>query len=236
MSLFGAVADSYVATPSSAFHDAVLALAPDIYGRHGEASGTTLVDSSGNSRNGTYANVTLGAASLLPSESDTAATYDGATSQGVVTYASWMNATAALSLYVVAKTSSTALQSLLDRDETNPINKRVWQLRLETSGALSFFKTNGTVASATSPASGYNDGVPHHFGATYDGTNIRLYVDGAKVATAACGSLGTQAASLRVGVHNANVQSAWFNGTIDDWFVKNAVLSDADFAALYAAR
>lgn len=48
------------------------------YWRHGESSGTTAVDASGNGRNGTYASVTLGTAGLLVGDTNTAATFSTA--------------------------------------------------------------------------------------------------------------------------------------------------------------
>jgi hypothetical protein len=106
---------------------------------------------------------------------------------------------------------------------------------------LQFIKIGGTggIVTSTSPASTYADGNVHHFGFSYDGTSIRLYVDGVKVqTTAAAGTLGTAPYGITVGVDagQAGGANSWFSGVIDDWFVKNAVLSDTDFAAIYAVR
>ena len=69
----------------------VLADTPLAYYRLGEASGTTLVDSSGNARDGTYAgSPTLGAASLLVSDpSNTAVSFDGVNDIATVASATW---------------------------------------------------------------------------------------------------------------------------------------------------
>jgi hyaluronoglucosaminidase len=211
-------------------------LGPAIYGRHNEASGTTLTDYSGNGHNGTYSGtgITLGATSLIPSEpNDTAATYASG-GIGTVPYASWLDASTALSLYAVIKTTSTGIDAILDRDDGSSL--RVYQFRLN-NGALEFVKIGGTggVVTSTSPASTYKDGVAHHVGATYDGANIRLYVDGVKVqTTAAAGNLGTAAKSLNTGVNAGSFNQ--FVGTFDDWAVFNTVLADADYASLYASR
>jgi len=62
----------------SAYSDAVLADMPVRYYRLGDSSGTTAVDSSGNSQDGTYTGgVTLGASGAIQGDADTAATFDG---------------------------------------------------------------------------------------------------------------------------------------------------------------
>ncbi len=63
----------------SFYSDTVLADTPFAYWRKGESSGTTMNDSSGNARNGTYGSIpTLGVAGALTSDpADTAVGYDG---------------------------------------------------------------------------------------------------------------------------------------------------------------
>lgn len=220
-----------------AFKDVVLnAIQPDVYGRSGELFGTTLIDSSGFDHHGTLQSPTLGAASLVPSQADNAAiTYAGSSgSYGQVPYASWMDAPSAVSLYVVCQTSASgSLQALIDRDDGS--GNRVYQFRIN-SGVLEFIKIGGTggIVTCTGP-SGLADGAIHHLGASYDGTNLRVYADGVKITTtSAAGDLGTAGQRIQIGLNAGS--SAPFNGTIDDWFVKNAILSDGDFASLYAAR
>ena len=60
------VATHFAAVTGGGYSTAVLSDSPDVYYRLGDASGTTMVDSSGNSHNGTYVNVpALGHAGLL---------------------------------------------------------------------------------------------------------------------------------------------------------------------------
>lgn len=227
---------AYAARIGATFSAVLKTLGPAIYGRHNEPSGTTLTDYSGNSHNGAYSGtgITLGVAGLIPSEpTDTAATYSSG-GVGTVAYASWLDASTAVSLYAVIQTTAATNCAILDRDDGSSL--RVWQFRLN-NGTLEFIKIGGTggVVTSSSPLSTYKDGVTHHVGATYDGTNIRLYVDGVKVqTTSAVGNLGTAAKSLNVGVNAGSFNQ--FVGTIDDWAVFNTVLADADFASLYAAR
>ncbi len=66
-----------------------------------------------------------------------------------------------------------------------------------------------------------------HLAATYDGTTLRLYVNGAQVAQlAVAGSIPTSNSPLRIG-GNA-IWGEWFNGLIDEVRVYNRALSAAE--------
>jgi hypothetical protein len=66
-----------------------------------------------------------------------------------------------------------------------------------------------------------------HLALTYDGANVRLYVNGNQVASAtATGNMATSALPLRIG-GNA-VWSEWFKGLIDELRVYNRALSPAE--------
>ena len=66
-----------------------------------------------------------------------------------------------------------------------------------------------------------------HLAATYDGSQLRLYVNGTQVAqTAASGSIATSTAPLRIG-GNA-VWGEWFSGWIDEVRVYGRALSAAE--------
>lgn len=78
----------------------------------------------------------------------------------------------------------------------------------------------------------------HHIVGTYDGTNSRLYVDGALVAgpTAFSGTGGSAGVSvLQVGRSESRLSGSYFNGKIDIAAVWNTVLSAADVTDLYSS-
>lgn len=77
-------------TSNLAYTNKVKALSPIAYWPLAESGGTTITDESGNSRNGTYAAVTLGATGI--GDGRTSATFDGATSVGNVFSASFQGA------------------------------------------------------------------------------------------------------------------------------------------------
>jgi hypothetical protein len=65
-----------------------------------------------------------------------------------------------------------------------------------------------------------------HLAATYDGSNLRLYVNGALVSTAAVtGSMAASTGVLRLGGNS--VWSEWYAGLIDEVRVYNRALTQA---------
>jgi hypothetical protein len=209
-----------------------------VYLRLGEASGTTASDASGNGLDGTYnGSPTLGVTGALAGDSNTSVTLNGTSQSVTVPYNAAMTTSTALSIEAWIKTTASGYTNVLDRDV---LGDRVWQFRLN-SGKLEFVKVGGTggivTASATTPL--VNDGSWHHVAATYDGSNIRLYVDGALVKTqAASGNLGTATPRFAVGVNNSGSggsAAGWFPGSVDEAAYYTTVLSDARISAHYTA-
>lgn len=208
----------------------VLADAPRAYWRLGDASGTTMTDSSGNARHGTYfGSPTLGTVGLLTGDGDTAITFDGIDDFGHLADATWMDTGSALTVEAWIKTTATSIRQIISRDDGS--GSRSFQFR--TNGAsLEFVKiASGTVVSTISTT--INDGVRHHVVATYDGANIRLYKDGTLVqTTAATGSLDSDDV-LRVG--HRGTGSEFFSGVIDEVAYYGTALSLARIQAHYTA-
>jgi len=79
--------------------------------------------------------------------------------------------------------------------------------------------TRGTAKLAT--------GAWSHLAATYDGANLRLYVNGTLVSTkAATGAIQPGTRALRIGGNS--IWSEWFAGLIDEVRVYNRALSAAE--------
>ena len=77
-----------------------------------------------------------------------------------------------------------------------------------------------------------SEGVWHHAVATYDGSNMRVYVDGVLLNTcAATGAISTTATGIRIGAFEGNGYA--FNGNIDDVRIYNRVLLPNEVIALY---
>jgi len=77
-----------------------------------------------------------------------------------------------------------------------------------------------------------SEGVWHHAVSTYDGSNMRVYVDGVLANTCvATGAISTTAVGVRIGSFESNGYA--FKGFIDDARIYNRVLSETEIAALY---
>lgn len=217
---------------------AVAADSPAAWYRLGDASGTTMTDSSGSSRNGTYANVTLGTAGLVTGDANTAATFNGTTSTGITAYASWMNVSSALTVEGIVKmTSVTGAHPIIDRDHSGL--GRVFLFRIN-NGKLELITSGGAVGVVfCTGTTTLSTGVKYHLAGTYDGSNLRIYINGTlEKTTAASGALNTGSSSpLTVGCSYSGTTSIanFSNGIVDEAAYYTTALSGARIAAHAAA-
>jgi len=84
-----------------------------------------------------------------------------------------------------------------------------------------------------------NDGQWHHVTATYDGTNIFLYVDGTlDVSAPATGSIVPNSEPVCIGVNaqgTGGLPMYFFNGLLDEVSLYNRALTASEIQAIYAA-
>lgn len=210
----------------------VLADSPLIWLRLGELSGTSAADSSGNGRNGTHNNTpTLGVAGALAGDSDAAATFNGTNEDVSVANGSWMNTGTAMSAECWVKSTATSgVVFSRGGGTSNPFH-------ISASGAAAFLFRWGS-ASANASVSGttsVNDGQWHHVVGTFDGTTLRMYVDGVLEGSsnaASTRSLWVTSADLRVASRGT---STFMAGTIDECALYGTALSQARITAHYDA-
>jgi hypothetical protein len=216
---------AYVAT--------VLATGPLSYWRLGEASGTTAADSKGTNP-GTYiGSPTLGAPGALTGDSNTAATLNG-TSQsmqvaGLPGFGTQM---------AVGSWFKTTVRGPGTRDIVGTPGPYSFSLHENPDGSIGYnlFTAAGSGFAGMNSALAYDNGGWHLAVGTFDGTNARLYVDGALVAgpTGIGGSTWNAAASaVDIGYLNSNF--TYFAGTIDEPAIWSRALSAGEIATLYAA-
>lgn len=112
-----------------------------------------------------------------------------------------------------------------------------WRLQRNAGNDALEFAGTGLVVPSTRSGSIYgktnvNDGQWHHVTGTYDGSKIRLYVDGALDASAeAKGSIKANDKAVCIG-ENAEKTGRFWNGLIDDVRVYNYALNADEIAAL----
>jgi concanavalin A-like lectin/glucanase superfamily protein len=212
----------------------VLADHPVGYWRLGESAGVTAAADAAGSNPGTYSAVTLGTAGAVPG--DSAATFAGA---GVVTIpaTSVLDLSSALSVEAwVNPTAGSENGGIFEKTVGGRTNTQ-YLLFLE-GGAIKF---RGRLAgrSGTNTATGpaLAAGTWSHVVGTFDGATLRLYVNGALVASAGSSALasGSGAAFIgRLGAEGGSPSIYPFSGALDDVAVYNTALSPARVLAHYA--
>lgn len=163
-----------------AYRDVVLAALPALYWRLDETSGTNVADSSGNGRVGTYTNSpTLNATTLLPNDYDASAAFPQATGAYAIANAVLNTNLASVEVlwdYNGVPPGAASLDHICGFADGAGGSTYDKNILLDESGHVRFHVYDGApqdVISTHAVASG-----THHLVATYDGTNIRIYVDG----------------------------------------------------------
>jgi hypothetical protein len=218
----------------SAYVASVLADSPLAYYRKGEASGTTMVDASGNGRDGVYSGgFTLGTAGAT-TDGDTQVTYNGSTGKATVADAAWMNPTFLTVEAFVMQPSSSGEKMIASRDAGG--SSRQWQFYWANTRKLSanVWRQDGVFQSIQSVA--LTNGVTYHSALTWDGTTEILYVNGVLAASVAFAGTNLKSVSGQpINVANLLGSEFWL-GTIDELAIYGTALSGTRIAAHYAAR
>jgi signal peptidase I len=225
------------------YKDAVLTDTPVLYWRLGEASGTTAANTASSGPTGTYySSPTLAQPSALSSEivnksiSTTTGGFVTATTTTTAptqfTIEAWIKTTTTAGgrIFGFGNGGTTTLSTTPDRQlYLSPTGKAVAGLR----------NANLVKTVATSPLS-YNDGQWHHLAATYNGTILRLYVDGAQVASTTTTATATFTGYWRAAQENL---TGWptapsgnsYAGGLDELAVYATALSATRISAHYTA-
>jgi hypothetical protein len=187
------------------YRDAVLADTPVLYWRLGESSGTAAANTATTGPAGTYySSPTLARPSALVSE--TVNKSISTTTSGFVTASTAATVPAQFTLEAWVKTTSTAGGRILgfgNASTTTLSTTTDRQLYLSPAGKVVAGLRNSALVKtvATSPLT-YNDGQWHYLAATYNGTTLRLYVDGAQVATTTTTATSTFSGFWRAAMEN----------------------------------
>ncbi len=160
--------------PGGSYSAGVLADSPRGYWRLGESSGTTAVDASGNSHNGTYLNgVTLGETGAIDNDTNTAARFDGLNDSVSIPDSADLRPTQ-LSVEAWIKPDATA--SYYGNVLTKASGSNGYGLEQYGGPGKIRFYVNGysnAYVEATIPVGQWSQVV-----GTYDGQFVRLYVNG----------------------------------------------------------
>lgn len=221
---------------NSLYAQTVLSDSPIAYYRLGEPAGfsiTTAYDWGGSAFNGTISGgVTLGEPGAIFNDPNTAMLFDGAT--GFISLPTNVNGNGqgALSVELWLNLSTASLGSF-----TNVISAGVeasntgYQIFWSGSTALIFEVCNGTSHARATYTTTATAGNWLHLVGTYDGSNVRFYVNSVLRATTAF--TGTISASANPVIAATTGHSSFTPGTIDEVAVYATALSQARITAHY---
>jgi hypothetical protein len=235
-------------SPTQTYQQTALADHPKFFWPLNDTGGTA-ADASGNGFNGTYeSGTTQGQAG--PFSGTTATGFDGNT--GLVTAQNQVTGPQQFSVEGWFKTSTDDGGKLIGfgNNQTGSSSNYDRHIYMMNDGQLVFGVYNSGTQTIETPDV-YNDGAWHHVVATYNGTNLALYVDGQLIGTNTSSSAQAYSGYWRVGGDNLNgwnldpwgsnsqgttqPHSYYFSGTIADVAVYPTALSAAQVAAHYAA-
>lgn len=225
--------------------DAVLLDAPTAYYRLEEAVGAnTMLDASGNGRNGTYAGSprsTLGVSGALVSEPAATAMQITANGAADVAFGAWQNQMTGLTVEAWMKAASGGGVIAARNDDGG----RPWFLSADGPNGLYFQWVNAGLSGffvRTSNAAAIFDGNWHHVVATYaTGVGAKLYVDGVVQTLNGSGSAVTTAigtslsTGIRIGRRGNGAPVPFTGAQIDEVAVYDTALTATRINAHYQA-
>lgn len=165
---------------------------------------------------------------------DTSAYFDGASGYISVASPSSLatgNGAWALEAWVYLPANPVTTAACVAGIGTSGTSKSTAQLQIQTSGAPTL---NVSGASITG-ASALSLNTWHHLVGTYDGTTLRLYVDGVSVGSATPGALTLTGAFATIGVYPNTAPTVFFKGWMDEVAFYNANLSSGQVSSHYSA-
>ncbi|WP_406282660.1 LamG-like jellyroll fold domain-containing protein [Embleya sp. NBC_00896] len=186
------------------------------------SSGTTVADSSGKANTGTAA-----AGTWVAGHSGNALSFNGTSSMVTVPHSSTLTLTTGMTLEAWVKpTTVSGWRTILLKERGGGLSYALYangtsapNTSINTTGT-----NNDTYADGTSPLA---TGAWSHVAATYDGTTLRLYVNGVQVhATAHTGPIVDTTGTLRIGGNT--VWGEYFTGLIDDVRIYNRPLTPTE--------
>lgn len=223
----------------SSYDSTVLADSPVGYWKLAEISGTTAADSSGNSINGTYNGTIVFLGATGPANLPGGVILNGSTSYISVPANALLNVGTTWSVeawcIIYLATSLPCLITEAYTGGTNPVSFMIGlnvDNTASTNSIMGGYYTGSAWVHAVGPV--LNISNLYHIVATYDNTNLRLYINGALVSILAATSHVASNDGLYFGVRNSG-STTFLNGILSCCAVYNTTLSATRIKAHYLA-
>lgn len=209
----------------------VLADSPLAYWRLDETVAPTVVDSSGNGHEGNYIGTyTLDQPGLLTGDTNTCV--DFSAGQGRYNAATTWADTTSMTVEAWCNPDTISGIDTIVRRSTSSVF--TWAINLNAGKPeFQIRNTSGTVVTALA-AVAVTAGTTHHIVGTFDGTTLRLYVDGVLAATATSAAPIATGNPICIGSYHTTA-NAPFDGRIDEAAVYGTALSAERVARHYLA-
>lgn len=215
--------------PASPYSASVSASATD-YWRLGDTAGRVACDSVG-ANAGAYTGGYSAAPDVVPNGADGATRFDGATGYVQIPDSLTLRFSSAMSAEAWIRLAALPASG----DNTRVLDKKgSWFLRVTSTGAVEYGTFSGAAGRTLATAAGaVSVGSVYHLIGTYDGTSMRIYVNGSLAATkTAGGALDNFNTPLDLAAYLGS--SRFFSGVLDDVAVYGRALSATDVADHYA--
>ncbi|MBX3208285.1 MAG: LamG domain-containing protein [Labilithrix sp.] len=211
---------------------------PILYWRLGERNGTTAKAVVGGDGEYAIAGVALGAPGALAGDTDTAATFTDGSGRITIEGTAAFDDLAPFSVEIWANptASNTSLGFLVDHTDWSSVDRPGWNLRAGADG-VGFERWASQTSRGALGSAPLSVGQWHHVVGTFDGSTLRLYVDGSRVDQGATAvKIPTRTSTLAVG-HQSCACSAInsFLGAVDELAVYDKALTEMQISAHYAA-
>lgn len=199
-----------------------------------EESGlNTRIDSIKTANTGTVSGATLVSGKFNQAYSfdgdDQITTTDVALSGNNVTFASWIN---------IASAGATTCNTIIGKGDGNngSITDYVFQVGWSGSGCTGGYADLFIGGSWHTFANTFTLDTWYHMVATYDGSNVKMYINGAQIGanSAETDAIYNSAETMRIGRQGTNTSSNNFRGSLDEVRIYNTALTASEVAALYA--
>lgn len=214
------------------YRDTILADSPYLYWRLSELVGATVAsDETANNRDGEYSGGTLEQPGA--NTGDTACYMDGVDDKALLSSGVGLGASFSLEAWIKPDASADQLTTAPTFiDQSNHTNKAGFRFQTRQD-ELRLLLYDGVGAATVGGPFTMGDGLWHHAVATYDGTTVRVYLDGAEIAS---GALSYTETATTEAFHVGRAGGQEWAGVVDEAAIYAAVLTAAQVQAHYDAR